>query len=218
MLMNIRKILSLQNRVTICRSIAAGMMIGLGATIKLSCSDPIVGAFLFSIGLFYICSQGMYLFTGKIGNINKDNYREMILIWIFNFIGCAIICLPLRFVIPNLHVESVNLLARKVTYSWYKIAVLSFCCGIIMYLAVDISNKYMSGTIKTFSVVIGVMVFILSGFEHSIANMAYSIFFVRDYTLLFCIKMISISTIFNGIGSVFIKTLMKGNMINVKNN
>jgi len=209
----------LQNNVIRRQSIGAGMLIGMGAIIKLNCQDPIIGSFLFSVGLFYICSQGMYLFTGKIGYINKSNIKTYPLIWLYNLIGVAIICIPTRIVNPSLHIAAMNLLEQKMIFPWYKIAVLSFCCGIIMYLAVDTSNNYISGAIKTFSVVIGVMVFILSGYEHSIANMAYSIFFITTDSIMFCVKLIFISTVFNGIGSVFIRYLMKGNtLFDVRNN
>ena len=38
------------------KSIAAGIMIGIGATVKLCCDNQILGALLFSIGLFFICN------------------------------------------------------------------------------------------------------------------------------------------------------------------
>lgn len=210
---------SLTNKIITRLSIAAGMMIGIGATVKLSCNNPIIGTFLFSVGLFYICSQGMYLFTGKIGYINKNNVKTYPLIWLYNFIGVAIICLPIRIVNPSLHIAAMNLLEPKMIFPWYRIAIMSFYCGIVMYLAVDTSNKFISGSIKTFSIVIGVAVFILSGYEHSIANMAYAIFFITYNSIWFCLKLIIISTLFNGIGSIFIRYLMKGNLkINVESN
>ena len=62
---------------TIKKSIAAGAAIGIGSTIFLSVENKIVGALLFSLGLFLVCSFGMFLFTGKIGyvisNKNKPN-------------------------------------------------------------------------------------------------------------------------------------------------
>ena len=41
------------------KSIAAGVMISIGVTVKLCCSSQIIGALLFSIGLFFICYLDM---------------------------------------------------------------------------------------------------------------------------------------------------------------
>ena len=49
------------------RAVAAGIMISIGGTIYLTLENKMVGAFLFSIGLFAICAYGLNLYTGKIG-------------------------------------------------------------------------------------------------------------------------------------------------------
>ena len=48
------------------RSICAGAAIALGGTVFLACSNKIVGAFLFAIGLLTVLVFGFDLFTGKI--------------------------------------------------------------------------------------------------------------------------------------------------------
>ena len=49
------------------------------------------------------------------------------------------------------------------------IFVLSMFCGVLMYLAIDNYNK----SKNIVFIIAPVMIFILSGFEHSIANMFY---------------------------------------------
>ena len=44
----------------------AGISISLGGTVFLACDSKIVGAVLFSVGLFSICAFGFHLFTGKV--------------------------------------------------------------------------------------------------------------------------------------------------------
>ena len=48
-------------------AILAGMLIGMGGTVFLSQSNPVVGSFLFAIGLFTIVVFQLHLFTGKVG-------------------------------------------------------------------------------------------------------------------------------------------------------
>ncbi len=52
------------------------------------------------------------------------------------------------------------------------ILILSFFCGILMYLAVN-TYKEVKDIGKYLAVFLGVIVFILCGFEHCIANMYY---------------------------------------------
>ena len=47
------------------KAVLSGFMIGIGGTVYLSCSNKIVGAFLFTIGLITICEFGFNLY--KIG-------------------------------------------------------------------------------------------------------------------------------------------------------
>lgn len=83
------------------KSILAGIMIGISSTVYLSVNNKIIGALLFSIGLFMICSFKMYLFTGKVGYmiITKFyffkvktrtfiNYIIIYFMWIFNVFSC----------------------------------------------------------------------------------------------------------------------------------
>ena len=58
------------------RAILAGVMISIGGTIFLTCESKLLGAFLFSIGLYAICAFGLNLYTGKIGYVidNKPKY------------------------------------------------------------------------------------------------------------------------------------------------
>ena len=43
----------------------AGISISLCGTVFLACDSKIVGAVLFSVGLFSICAFGFHLFTGN---------------------------------------------------------------------------------------------------------------------------------------------------------
>ena len=59
----------------IIKSVLAGILIALAVHIYLNCSNKIVGAFLFSIGLIGVMVLKASLYTGKVGYVKtkKDS-------------------------------------------------------------------------------------------------------------------------------------------------
>ena len=154
------------------------MMIGIGGTIYLSLDNKIVGSILFAIGLFVIVVYSFNLYTGKIGylinNFNKKYIRELIITLIGNFIGTFFVGFILKYTrIYTMISEKAKMLAEiKLNDTLSSILILSFFCGILMYLAVN-TYKEVKEIGKYLAVFLGVIVFILCGFEHCIANMYY---------------------------------------------
>lgn len=198
------------NKINILKkSISAGMLISIGSVVKLQCSNQIVGAILFSIGLFFICSFNMYLFTGKIAYINKNNWHDYPVIWLGNLIGCILSAILIRLANPNITDISEKIINQKFCINIFSVSILAFFCGMIMYLSVDNYKSSNSDISKVFGIVIGVTVFLLCGFEHSIADMSYISLGIKDindipYSALFLITV----SLFNAIGSLFIKYLL----------
>ena len=97
-------------------SIIAGILIGFGCITNVSCNNPVVGAFLFSLGLFAVIIQGRYLFTGKIGycgneEITGKNY-ELVLGLFTNLISVWLLCfLFAKF--SSLSIECNELVSKK---------------------------------------------------------------------------------------------------------
>lgn len=160
------------------KSVLAGIMIGIGGTIYLSIDNKIVGASLFGIGLFMIVIYGFNLYTGKIGylvdNFNFKYIKMLVITLIGNFIGTFFVGYILKFtrIYSLIHDKAKLLVNVKLDDSLISILILAFFCGILMYLAVNTykENKDIS---KYLGVFLGVIVFILCGFEHCIANMYY---------------------------------------------
>ena len=159
------------------KSIFAGIMIGIAGTVYLRVDNNIVGSFLFSIGLLVICMYGMNLYTGKIGYIliNRFNYiYELFVTIIGNFIGTFLVArlvLLTRFKgVSDKALEIVNL---KLNDNLLSIFILSILCGVLMYIAVNNYKKINNEIGKYSCIFMCVMVFILCGFEHSVANMYY---------------------------------------------
>lgn len=150
------------------KAVYAGFMIGIGGMIYLSVDNKIIGALLFSFGLLTIVVQGFYLYTGKIGFVTKIKeliYMGMIILG--NYIGTMLAAGIAR--AASLEIDSAKLVQAKLEKGPGQIFLLSVFCGVLMYLAIDSYNKA-----KHFLFVIApVMIFILCGFEHSVANMFY---------------------------------------------
>lgn len=176
---------------------------------KLRCENQLAGAVLFSIGLYFICSYGMYLFTGKIGYINKTNWAQYPVIWIGNLLGCIIAMLLIRVADPSYHMAVSTMMEVKLGQSIVTTAVLSFFCGVIMYLAVENSLRQQAHVSKIFGVVIGVTVFLVSGFEHSIADMAYSVLYASTATdATECLIFVLCVSVFNALGAITMRWIL----------
>jgi len=153
--------------------IAAGICIGIGAAVFLSCENKVIGAVLFAVALTAICQLEMMLFTGKIGYIVNAHSKDDILATVFcligNAIGTCVSGLAIGYCRPALPAVAGAMTATKLTQSMPAVLVSAVFCGILMYMAVAIFKEKGSMT----GIVFCVPVFILSGFEHSIADMAY---------------------------------------------
>lgn len=159
------------------KGIYAGIMIGIGGTIYLSVSNQVVGAILFAIGLLTICVYKMNLYTGMIGYIleNKLGYLKTL---IFTLLGNLLGTIITALLILNTRIANISIRARemaiiKINDNYLSIFILSVFCGILMYIAVNNFKKGEDSIIKYLSIFICVVVFILCGFEHCIANMYY---------------------------------------------
>lgn len=167
----------MKNIKVLLRAMIAGVMISIGGTIYLSLENKMLGAFLFSVGLFSICVNSYNLYTGKIGYIidNKKNYIiELLFTLIGNLIG-TVMCgylLSLSRVGTKLKEAATIICDIKLNDNLLSIFVLSVFCGIIMYMAVDIYKK-VNDFGKYVGIFMGITIFILAGFEHCVANMFY---------------------------------------------
>ena len=184
----------------VSKSTLAGLLISLGATAFLTADNKIVGALLFSIGLTAVILLEANLYTGKIGYVNsKAKLISAALILIQNLL-VALVCGLIFYSTKNNICENLWL-NNKLTKSWHEFLFDSIGCGICIYLSVELYKK--TGSI--FVIVLGVLVFILSGFEHCIADIFYlSVSMSFD---LKSILYILIAIIGNSIGSLLIRFL-----------
>lgn len=189
------------------KSFLAGIMIAIGGTVFLSIENKVIGASLFSIGLFGVLIYNLNLYTGKIGylitNLNLKYIKELIITLIGNFIGASSVGFILRYtrIYDKIYEKSLILANTKLNDNILSIFILSIFCGLLMYYAVN-GFKKQTDFGKYLVVYLGVAVFILCGFEHCIANMYY--FSVADIWSLKTLGYTGIMVLGNSIGSFII--------------
>lgn len=189
------------------KSFLAGIMIAIGGTVFLSIENKVIGASLFSIGLFGVLIYNLNLYTGKIGylitNLNLKYIKELIITLIGNFIGACSVGFILRYtrIYDKIYEKSLMLANTKLNDNILSIFILSIFCGLLMYYAVN-GFKKQTDFGKYLVVYLGVAVFILCGFEHCIANMYY--FSVADIWSLKTLGYTGIMVLGNSIGSFII--------------
>lgn len=175
--------MSLSNCVKVfANAVLSGLFIGIGGTIYLACPNTIVGAFLFTIGLMMICCYGFALYTGAIGYLvnHADDFFayvwKLILIWCGNFAGCYVVGLAVRGTRTFGRIEGkvAAVCADKLNDNYGSLFILAVFCGILMYMAVETYRREELPPIFRFGgLFLCISVFILSGFEHCIADIYY---------------------------------------------
>ena len=81
---------------TFVGAVLAGLSIGLGGVIFLSLDNRVLGAALFTVGLFTVCTFGLNLFTGKVCYVfqNDRTYAlNLPVIWLGNLVGTGLTAL-----------------------------------------------------------------------------------------------------------------------------
>lgn len=150
------------------RGLFAGAMIGVGCMVYLACENKMLGAFLFSAGLFFVLTFGGVLFTGVCGL--KTPWKRLAAVFLLN--GAGILVAGMLVWPGALPAAAATVVQKKIAaapLSWLTNGIL---CGAMMYLGVT-GFKKAQGVISVASVLYAVPVFILAFFEHSIADMGY---------------------------------------------
>lgn len=195
-------------------AILAGIVVGIASTINLAqtfAGQKELGAFLFSCGLLLVCVKPVKLYTGKVGYAfdNKPIFIVDLLVMILgNAIGAALIASIVRLANVTPAIEMSYLFAeQKLEKEWYEFLGLSIMCGVMMYLAVEGYKKVPNDFAKVILVILCAMIFLLAGFEHSIADIYY--FMLSGTFELKALLYIFIAIIGNAIGSIGLYGLEK---------
>ena len=202
---------------TLILSLAAGFCIGIGGIVFLMQDSKFAGAFLFSVGLLTILVFKFNLFTGMVGYLTERLCEKkwgylltLLIVWIGNFLGTASAAGLIRLTrigdaVAN---KALGLAITKIADRWCSLLILGVFCGLLMFIAVDTYKKNIEKKdfLCCIAVFMGVMVFILAGFEHSIADMFY---FVVAGKVTDAIPALLLITLGNAIGGNLIPVVQK---------
>ena len=185
--------------------VSAGLLISLGGTVYLACDNKVVGAVLFSVALLCICYKGYSLYTGRIGyairDRSKDYFSGLFLGLAGNVVGTALGGAAIHFALPSLVEKATALCDAKSSMSLLQAFLRALFCGILMYLAVSIFAEHKTPVAILFCI----PVFILSGFEHCVADMFY--FAVKGWPTIGGTIFILVAILGNTAGSLILPAL-----------
>ncbi len=190
----------------IASGINAGLCICMGGAVFLACENKVVGAVLFSVALLCICFKGYSLYTGKIGYIpekhDKEAFSVLLLGLLGNAIGVTAGGMAIGHNMTALRDKATAICTAKLDQIPLETLVRAMGCGILMYLAVSIFRDNDKNPI---AIMFCIPVFILSGFEHSIADFFYfACSSIRSLEAFFYIWLVILG---NTIGSILLPCL-----------
>lgn len=211
----------MRNLKNFLKAILAGICIGLGGTIYLismSKGQPLLGAFLFSIGLLLILIFNLNLYTGKIDSVfeNKPIFLlDLLIIFIGNWVGSLLYGYGLKLTRLDGTLSEVikGICETKLSDNGFSILILSILCGFLVYTAVaSWKNEKLPGIARFMMVVLCIGTFVACGFEHVVANMFY--FSFGNAWSWHAVLYILLMGLGNSLGAFFIPLL---NMLKEKN-
>lgn len=192
---------------TLLLGILAGVAIAIGGCVFLSLENKVIGALMFTVGLFAICTHDLNLYTGRIGYLVNQPVSyclELLIIWIGNLTGTflAASVIPLTR-ISSISGKAVQMCEAKLNDNLLSLFLLGIFCGFLMFVAVD-GFRVAKNPLILF---MGVATFILCGFEHCIADMFYiSVAQMWSWRAFLCIISITLG---NSMGAVLIPLVKK---------
>ena len=188
-----------------CSGILAGLLISIGGAVFLSCENKVVGAVGFTIGLISVCYYGANLYTGRIGYLFDKHDKEALTDLVFGLLGNLIGTVCCGLLMGPMKGEAARALCGgKLSQAPLETLLRAAFCGMLVYIAVNLFRDKKT----VLGIVIGIPVFILSGFEHSIADAFYFAAageFTGQAALFILLVLIG-----NSVGALVFDRLLKG--------
>ena len=179
---------------TMILSIMAGFLIALAGYASTMVSFNVsnvslskcLSALIFPMGLILVILLKTELFTGNsllvIPLVNKKiSIKSLLINWLLvylgNFIGSILLSL-LVYKSGSLTNELlinafINIANKKVSYNFINLLILGTLCNMLVCTAVFLGVTHKNTLEKIFVIFIPIFLFVLLGFEHSVANMFY---------------------------------------------
>lgn len=207
--------------VFILLAICSGLMIGIGGTASLLAQNlygswgKIIGAILFSLGIFAIVTFEMKLFTGMVADIPKMPKKNLWMLpvcFLGNAIGVALIALVVSVspVAESTMPLGASIIKGKLSADNWAAGSLSssILCGMLITLSVwSVNYAPKKGLSATVGVMFPIIFFAFCGFDHSVANMLY--FYYLGEISWRVVGYIALSILGNIIGGTVLPLIVK---------
>ena len=171
-------------------AILAGICISIGCVVNLRVGG-VAGAVLFAFGLTTVVYYGLKLYTGTAGFIRRQgDWGMLVVVLLGNIVGCLLTARLIAYAQPDCIEPAAKILAGRLAKGPLACFLLAIGCGFIMTTAVEFARKG-----KVLPLVLGVPVFILCGFAHSIADAFYFLVSPADAVLQPAVLVVYISEV-----------------------
>lgn len=177
------------------QSILSGILVGLGVVLQIQIQNAYICAMLFSVALLVIIECDLKLYTGKIGFFKIKEIKNLLIILLGNLIGVVIpiFCMLLK---DGFYEKVIAISNIKFSNGHFELFLYGLMCGVLMFIAVYCKKPVIT--------VFCIMTFILSGYEHCIADFPYLFLnFNIDHLLKFLCIILG-----NSIGSISVNKLI----------
>lgn len=149
-------------------ALLAGICISIGCVVNLRVGG-VAGAVLFAFGLTTVVYYGLKLYTGTAGFIRRHgDWTMLAMVLVGNIVGCLLSACLISYAQPDCIEPASKILLGRLAKGPWACFLLAIGCGFIMTTAVEFARKG-----KMLPLLLGVPVFILCGFAHSIADAFY---------------------------------------------
>lgn len=199
--------------------VLAGFAIALGSfafVLTKAAGSQIMASFVFSIGLLMVCFLGFNLYTGKVGfaiDGPKENVINLLPIYLGNIVGAVasgyLFFLATKNYSNIMDTANAVVAAREIGDAdpWYRCLIMSSLCGVFVFLAVYGYKKFQNPGMKAFAIIACVFIFVVTGMEHTIANMVY-FSFANAWSWNHVLNIL-ITTVGNSLGAILVYLSLK---------
>lgn len=134
---------------------------------------------------------GLKLYTGTAGFIRAHgDWAMLATVLLGNIVGCLLTALCLRYAQPDIIEPASKILDGRLAKGALPCGILAVGCGFIMTTAVEFARKG-----KMLPLLLGVPVFILCGFTHSIADAFYFLACPADQLLAWPVLLVYVAEV-----------------------
>ena len=175
--------------------VMAGIYIGLGGLANIIVTQTLgnidlglarlAGATVFPVGLMLVVIAGGELFTGnnlmtlavaKSKTTKLKLLKNWLLVYVANLIGSLLLAILLYYsgiLNGDSAIKAISIAESKVNIIFYQAFIRGVLCNIVVVLAVWMATGAQDIISKIFACWFPIMLFVVCGFEHSVANMFF---------------------------------------------